>query len=542
MRPFPHAAALAVLVACAAPRPQVASPSPAGASGPRALQGWADGAVFYEVFVRSFQDSDGDGKGDLNGLVSRLDYLNDGDPATGADLGVDALWLMPVFASPSYHGYDTTDYETVNLDYGTNADLARLCAEAHRRGMKVVVDLVLNHTSSLHPWFVESSSSPSSPRRDWYVWSATDPGWTQPWNASARTWHALGGAWFYGLFHRGMPDLNLRNPAVRAEAKRIASLWLSRGVDGFRLDAARHLVESGPGDGQSDSAETHRFWKEFAAHVRSASPEAVLIGEAWTETPAIAAYYGSTAEVPGGDELPLNFDFPLASRIVEGARAGEARGIAEKLQEIRATYPPGATDVPFLTNHDMRRVASQLGGDPGRLRSAAAVLLTLPGTPFLYYGEEVGLENDTGPGDEAKRTPMPWDATPGGGFTAGAPWHRFAPGRERANVAAETGDPGSLLSHYRGLIRARHASAAMARGALEPVAARGPLLAFLRVHGAERVLVVHNLGDAPLDASLPVAGGGASALFATPGASIAPSDGGARLALPPHASALFRLW
>ena len=231
--------------------------------------------------MRSFQDSDGDGKGDLKGLSSRLDYVK--------DLGVDALWLMPVFDSPSYHGYDTTDYEKINPDYGTNGDFERLLAEAHRRGMHVVVDLVLNHTSWKHPWFVESASSPGSPKRDWYVWSATDLHWPQPWNANSDTWHEKNGAYYYGLFWAGMPDLNYRTPAVREEAKRIASLWLSRGVDGFRLDAARHLIETGPGEhGQNDTPETHAFWKEFAAYVRSVKQDAVLIGENWTETPIIA--------------------------------------------------------------------------------------------------------------------------------------------------------------------------------------------------------------------------------------------------------------
>ncbi len=225
-----------------------------------------------------------------------------------------------------------------------------------------------------------------------------------------------------------MPDLNFRNPAVRAEAKRIAALWLERGVDGFRLDATRHLIEDGPGDGQNDTTETHQFLKEFSAYVRSVKPDAVLVGENWTDTQHIAPYYGSTAKVPGGDELPINFDFPLAGRIIGGVRAGEASGIAGKLTEMKRAYPPGATDVPFLTNHDMRRVASELKDDPGRLRSAAAVLLTLPGTPFLYYGEEVGLQNGTTEDDEAKRTPMPWDATPGGGFTTGDALAPLRPG------------------------------------------------------------------------------------------------------------------
>ena len=491
--------ALAAALACSASRP-----APVRSPGDRSLQTWANGAVFYEVFVRSFQDSNGDGKGDLKGLISRLDYLNDGNPATATDLGVDALWLMPVFASPSYHGYDTTDYETISRDYGTNADFEQLITEAHRRGIKIVIDLVLNHTGVGHPWFRESASSASSPKRDWYIWSTTELHWGQPWNSGAETWHERRGVWYYGLFWGGMPDLNYRTPAVREEMKRIAALWLSRGVDGFRLDAARYLVEDGPGPGQADTPETHAFWKEFAARVRSVNPDAPLIGENWTDTELIAPYYGDTSAVPGGDELPLNFDFPLASQIVQGVLGGNAEGIATKLEEVKRTYPPGATDVPFLTNHDQRRVASELRNDPDKLRTAAAVLLTLPGTPFLYYGEEVGLQNGPETADEDKRTPMPWDSSQGGGFTTAEPWHDFAPGRETANVAAQTGDPGSLLSRYRNLIRARHASAALSRGALEVLSGSGPLLAFLRREGTERVLVVHNLGGQPQVAGSPV--------------------------------------
>jgi alpha-amylase len=528
--------ALLAGLACSTSRP-----APVRSPADRSLQGWANGAVFYEVFVRSFQDSNGDGKGDLKGLISRLDYLNDGDPATSNDLGVDALWLMPVFASPSYHGYDTTDYEKINRDYGTDADFERLILESHRRGIKIVVDLVLNHTGSGHPWFVESASSPSSPKRDWYVWSPTDLHWAQPWNPEGQTWHERKGAFYYGLFWSGMPDLNYRAPAVRSEAKRIAAFWLSRGVDGFRLDAARHLVEDGPGPGQSDTPGTHAFWKEFAAHIRSIKPDAVLIGENWTETPIIATYYGKAQAMPGGDELPLNFDFPLASRIIEGVLSGDATGIAAKLAEVKSTYPSGATDVPFLTNHDQRRVASELRDDPGRLRSAAAVLLTLPGTPFLYYGEEVGLDNGPEPGDEAKRTPMPWNSSPGGGFTSGDPWYDFAPGRKTANVAAQTGDPGSLLSWYRKLIQARHASAALSRGALEPVLDSGPVFAFFRTEGTERVLVVHNLGDRQEIAVLAVVAAGADPLFADPGLSIDVSGSEARLSAGPHTSGAFRL-
>ncbi|HSF44229.1 MAG TPA: alpha-amylase family glycosyl hydrolase, partial [Thermoanaerobaculia bacterium] len=223
-----------LLVASAGALP-AASPPAASPASPS----WARGAVFYEVFVRSFADSNGDGIGDLQGLISKLDYLNDGNPRTSQDLGVDALWLMPVFQSPSYHGYDVVDYETIESDYGTNADFERLLAEAHRRGIRIIVDFVMNHSSSQNPWFVDSASSPASPRRDWYVWRADDPGWTQPWGGNNRVWHPKNGAYYYGVFWGGMPDLNFSTPAVRREMERLAAFWISRGVDGFRLDATR---------------------------------------------------------------------------------------------------------------------------------------------------------------------------------------------------------------------------------------------------------------------------------------------------------------
>src|SRR2546430_34446 len=284
------------------PPPAAVVPSPP--ITPPALDSWANGAVFYEVFVRSFQDSDGDGRGDLKGLTSRLDYLNDGDPATRTDLGIDAIWLMPVFASPSYHGYDTTDYEKINPDYGASADFDALVAQAHKRGIKIILDLVVNHTGSGHPWFVDSASGPSSAHRDWYVWSATDLRWSTPWS-SDDTWHAQDSSdYFYGLFWSGMPDLNFRSQAVRDEVKRIAKVWLDRGVDGFRLDAARYLIENGGGPGEYDQPETHAFWKEFSASVRAAKADATLVGEVWAETPVIAGDYGSTNALGGGDEPP----------------------------------------------------------------------------------------------------------------------------------------------------------------------------------------------------------------------------------------------
>ncbi|HEY7728645.1 MAG TPA: alpha-amylase family glycosyl hydrolase [Candidatus Eisenbacteria bacterium] len=500
MRPDRRVSAplLALLLVASAARggPREDPASARGAPpGPERLA-WCRGAVFYEIFVRSFADSDGDGVGDFRGLSGKLDYLNDGDSATVEDLGIDAIWLMPVFPSPSYHGYDVTDYEHVNPAYGTEADFDSLLARAHRRGIRVILDLVLNHTSSWHPWFRDAASSPRARHRSWYVWRDDDPGWTQPWG-NGPTWHRSGDAYYYGIFWSGMPDLNFRNPEVRAEMERIATLWLKRGVDGFRLDATRHLVETGPGAGESDAPETHAFLREFAASVRRVNPGAVLVGENWTDATTIARYYGSTDSVPGGDELPMNFNFPLASAIVDGVRDGGPARLRGAVRESQAAYPPGILDAPFLTNHDMVRLATQLDGDPGKLRVAAAILLTLPGAPFLYYGEEVGLSNGPTPGDESKRTPMPWGPGQGGGFTSGKPWFPFAPGLDTANVASESREPRSLLRHYRDLIRVRRASAALRTGTLRllPGAENDPCVAYFREVRGDSVLVVHNLAD-----------------------------------------------
>lgn len=511
-----------------------AAPLPAGPPVQWAHE-WARGAVFYEIFVRSFKDSNGDGIGDLPGLTSMLDYLNDGDPATTTDLGVQALWLMPIFSSPSYHGYDTIDYDTIEPDYGTNEDFARLCTEARRRGIRIILDLVINHTSDQHPWFEASASSPSSSKRNWYVWRGSDPGWTQPWGGNP-SWHERNGAYYYGIFWGGMPDLNLGNPEVRREVERIARQWLDRGADGFRLDAARHLFANGPGERQNDQPETHAFWRDFSAYVRSVRPDAVLVGENWTSTARIAPYFGSTDVVKGGDELPMNFDFPLAEAILDSVNQADPSAIVSTLGDIEALYPETVIDAPFLTNHDHLRGATRLGGEPGKAKLSAALLLTMPGAPFLYYGEEVGLQNAAGRQDEAKRTPMPWDASPGGGFTTGTPWYPFAPGRETANLSAQRGVPDSLWSTYRALIAARVASPALRKGTLRVVdGTPSSVLAFVREAGGERVAVAHNLGTVEIGVDLP--GEPVDTLFAAPGARVQ----GTKATLPARGSAIWRL-
>lgn len=505
---------------------------------------WADGAVFYEIFVRSFADSDGDGVGDFRGLTAKLDYLNDGDPATDQDLGVEGIWLMPIFTSPSYHGYDTVDYESIDPEYGTLEDFETFLAEAHRRGIRVIVDLVLNHTSSQHPWFIASASSPDSPKRDWYEWSDTDPGWTRPWGDPGEpTWHEKNGAYYYAIFWGGMPDLNFRNPEVREEAKRLALLWLDRGVDGFRLDAARHMIASGPGEGQSGSEETHEYWRELAAAVRAHQPKALLVGENWTDAATIAPYYGSTEIVERGDELPASFDFPLAGAMVEAAKNGVAAPVIQALADRDALYPDGVLDATFLTNHDMVRVATELGNDPRKLRSAAALLLTIPGTPFLYYGEELGMAN--GPvaeGDPAKRTPMPWNGDAGAGFTTGKAWHGLAGGWQTTNVAAETGDESSLLERYRELIRLRGQVPALEKGELTVLETGNPaVLAFTAEAAGSHVLVAHNLGAEVLTtATLALPPASVAELWAgAPGVRVEATGKGCRLVLPAGASAVW---
>jgi glycosidase len=461
------------------------------------LEHWASGSVFYQVFVRSFQDSDGDGIGDFNGLTARLDYLNDGDPATTSDLGVDALWLLPITRSPSYHGYDTVDYDAVEPDYGTDEDFDRFLAEAHRRGIKVIMDLVLNHASSQHPWFQAAGSSPDDPFHDWFIWRDEDPGWSQPWGGSP-TWHRHPGLdrYYYGLFWGGMPDLNYENPAVRAEMIAVARRWLARGVDGFRLDAARHIVEAGDEGKAGGSPETHAWWREFSTAVRKDYPNVLLVGENWTSVDRVAEYFG-----PGPHtELDMSFNFDLAGALVGGVREDTPGLVQNTLCDVAGAYPAHALDATFLTNHDMIRVMTQLRNNPSRARLAAGVLLTLPGVPFVYYGEEIGLVNGPGDEDPEKRTPMPW--TVDGGFSSATPWMVNRKATAEVNVASQQADPDSLWHVYRRLISLRRGQPALARGGYEPVELAGDsadsAIGWLRAHADSRLLVVANFSPRPV--------------------------------------------
>ncbi|MFZ4573923.1 MAG: alpha-amylase family glycosyl hydrolase, partial [Phycisphaerales bacterium] len=270
-----------------------------------ARERWWDDRVFYEIFVRSFADSTtgplaGDGIGDIQGMIERLDYLNDGDPKTTTDLGITGIWLMPIHPSPSYHGYDITDYRAINPQYGTTEDFKRFLAECHKRGIAVIIDLVINHSSDKHPWFVEAQN-PDSAKRDWYVWSKADPAWKGPWNQ--KVWHPSPSGFYFGLFYHGMPDLNFRSDSLTTEVFSMMDYWASEvKVDGFRLDAIRHLIEAG--QVQENTPETHAWLKRMAAHLRTTAPRAMTIGEVWSAPKDVASYIG--------DELDLCFEFGLA--------------------------------------------------------------------------------------------------------------------------------------------------------------------------------------------------------------------------------------
>ena len=452
-------------------------------AAPAAGPAWTAGGTCYEIFVRSFFDGDGDGIGDLNGLIRKLDYINDGNPASKTDLGADCVWLMPVAASPSYHGYDVSDYYRVEPDYGTNADFKRLVAAAHRRGIRVLVDMVLNHTSSQNSWFEAALRDTTSTYRTWYKFSPKPLG-LGPWGEVA--WHRspVRDEYYWGVFSSAMPDLDYDTPAVHEETKKIATFWLREmGVDGFRLDAVPYLVEQG--DCMIGCPGTHAFLHEYAAHVDSVKPGAYTVGEAWGDIATQLPYYP--------DQLTSYFTFEIADSLLAAVRRGTAGGVLSGYLRLQDTLPPYRWS-PFLSNHDGTRSMTALGGDVARARLAATLLLTLPGFPFVYYGEEIGMTGDKP--DPRLRTPMQWAPVTGVGFTTGTEWESPQPDSLTASVAVESADPHSLLNLYRRLIHLRRSNAALATGTLVPLDAGNPqVVAYLRIAGTRAALVVANLGD-----------------------------------------------
>jgi alpha-glucosidase len=486
---------------------------------------WWKTGIIYQVYLRSFQDSNGDGIGDLEGARRRLDYL--------VGLGVDAIWLSPFYPSPmADFGYDISDYCDVDPCYGALEDFDALLADAHARKLKVIVDLVPNHTSDQHRWFIESRATRCNPKRDWYLWRDPKPdggppnNWLSNFGGSAWTLDEATGQYYFHAFLKEQPDLNWRNPAVRTAMYEVMRFWLKRGVDGFRVDVIHHLIKddlfrdnplssvSGPAEQLSHAViplyttdrpevqevvvEMRRVTDEFG----DADSQPILIGEIYLPLSRLMAYYGRDEDgVLHGVQLPFNFQL---------IGAPWERGFIDRIvREYESVLPRGGWPNWVLGNHDKPRIASRIGMQQARV--AAMLLLTLRGTPTMYYGDEIGMQDVPIPADEVQdpfekneprkglgrdpeRTPMQWDNSPSAGFTTGGPWLRLAEDSESRNVAALERDPQSILSLYKQLIVLRRRYVAFTEGAYEAISTEGQLLAFARVHNTERLLVTANFG------------------------------------------------
>jgi alpha-glucosidase len=482
---------------------------------------WWRHGIFYQVYPRSFQDSDGDGVGDLAGILGRLPYLR--------SLGIDAIWLSPIFASPmADFGYDISDYTCIDPLFGTMEDFDALISAAHDGGLKLILDLVPNHTSDCHPWFVESSSSRDAAKRDWYIWR--DPGadggppnnWLSEFGGSGWEYHAATGQYYYHAFLAQQPDLNWRNPEVREAIYEVMRFWMRKGVDGFRVDVIWHLIkdtefrDNPPNphfhDGRAphekiltrystDQPEVHDVIAEMRRVVDEFGAR-VLIGEVYLPLHRLVAYYGNDL---GGAHLPFNF--ALLSTL------WSARSIEKIIADYEAALPAGAWPNWVLGNHDRPRIASRVGREQARV--AAMLLLTLRGTPTLYYGDEIGMRQVTiapdqvrdpfeknvpgiGVGRDGCRTPMQWDATPYAGFSASASWLPLAGDFVHENVVNLEADTRSILNLYKALIRLRKQLPQLVSGDYLPIAADGDLLIYRRQLEGKAVVIALNLGAEPV--------------------------------------------
>jgi maltose alpha-D-glucosyltransferase / alpha-amylase len=487
---------------------------------------WYKDAVFYEVHVKAFADSDGNGIGDFAGLTSRLDYLQ--------DLGVDCLWILPMYPSPLRDdGYDIADFYGIHADYGTVDDFTKFLDAAHRRGIRVIADLVVNHTSDQHPWFQAARSSPTSPFRDYYVWSHTDQRYrdariiftdTEPSNWS---WDPLARAYFWHRFFSHQPDLNYDNPEVRRGMLDVMRFWLDRGLDGFRCDAVPYLIER-EGTSCENLPETHAILKELRSVIDHEYRDRVLLAEAnqWPED--VRPYFGE------GDEFHMAFHFPLMPRLYMAVRRADRLPITDIFTHT-PPIPPPCQWCLFLRNHDeltlemvtdeerdymlyayasdpqmklnlgiRRRLAPLLDNDHRRLELLTSLVFTLPGSPIIYYGDEIGMGDNIYLGDRnGVRTPMQWSGGRNAGFSTADPSRLYLPvisdpvyGYQAVNVDAQSQTPTSLLSTMKRLIAARRASPAFGRGSIEFLRPRNQtILAFIRRHGEENLLVVANLAD-----------------------------------------------
>jgi alpha-glucosidase len=482
---------------------------------------WWRNGIFYQIYPRSFQDTNADGVGDIRGVIERLPYVQ--------ALGVDAVWLSPIFPSPmADFGYDIADYVGIDPLFGTMEDFDRLVDATHATGMKLILDLVPNHTSDRHPWFIESRSSRHNPKRDWYIWrdAAADGGppnnWLSEFGGSAWQYDATTRQYYYHAFLAAQPDLNWRNPAVRQAMYDVMRFWLRKGVDGFRVDVIWHLIKDAQfrdnppnpdfREGRppherilprysADQPEVH----DVIAQMRQVIDEfdsRVLIGEIYLPFERLVAYYGKNL---GGAQLPFNFALLSAP--------WNARSIEKIVAEYEAALPAGAWPNWVLGNHDRPRVASRVGQEQARV--AAMLLLTLRGTPTLYYGDEIGMNQvaiapdqvrdpfeknvpGIGVGRDGCRTPMQWDATPHAGFSTVTPWLPLPDDFQRENVVNLDADARSILSLYKALIGLRKKMPELMSGGYVPIAAQGDLLLYRRQSEEKAVVVALNLGAEPV--------------------------------------------
>ncbi|HAX73645.1 MAG TPA: alpha-amylase [Firmicutes bacterium] len=449
----------------------------------------SDDGVYYEIFVRAFADSDGDGIGDFNGITENLDYLE--------DLGIKGIWLMPINPSPSYHGYDVTDYYDVNADYGTLDDFKNLIKEANDRGIKIVMDLVLNHASSEHPWFVESKEDASSPYADYFVWADADDT-SYDFSASpidGKAWHSWSSRKYFGAFWDGMPDWNASNQKVRDEFIKIGKFWLDLGVDGFRLDAAKYMYAQGEYNTELNLLQENLdFWQEITDGWREVNDDVYIVGEVWSSSSSVAPYYMS---------FTSNFDFDLADEIISAVRNQKDThgfGLMKNYQrtlENYAKYAPNGDvfDATFLSNHDQDRIMSVFGSDTTLMKMAAEIYLMLPGNPYIYYGEELGMLGRKP--DEDIRLPFKW------GNEFETTWRADPYNNDLSDVQAQKEDSNSLYNHYKTLIAVRNESTALSSGDFLAVEFnKSFMVGQIRYTLDEAVLVAHNVSDRDLEISI----------------------------------------
>lgn len=431
---------------------------------------WWRNAIFYEIFVRSFYDTNGDGIGDFNGITQKLDYIE--------SLGVNAIWLLPINPSPAYHGYHVTNYYAVNPDYGTMDDFKHLLDEAHKRDIRIIVDFVLNHTSTQHPFFQEANSKVDSEYRDWYIWSDETHG---------NKWHEGNGGYYFGYFTGEIPDLNYRNPEVTAQMYNVTRYWFEEiGVDGFRVDAAKHLIEEK--NVLENTPATHEWLKEYYAFHKSEYPNAYTVGEILGAGGFIITTYK--------DQFDQIFNFELASGVMNSVNGESNTGI-NSAWKLTLTNIDDGNYATFLRNHDQDRVMSDLN-NVDKAKLAAFMLFTMPGTPFIYYGEEIGMEGQK-PLDENLRLPMHWNSDVNAGFTTGIPWLSPHESFENTNVALQDNDENSLLNHYRKLTNLRNEYSVLRTGktVLLETGNTG-VYAILHTDGEQHMLVLVNLKDEPI--------------------------------------------